>query len=312
MIERQTINGREATVADFMPGIIKVLFDDGETLFLKSEEPTVRKSDFEQFRKYSEDQPRDDSGKWTDGGGDSRAPGIKAKGQKAAESMRAKWSKEATHQTPEAMIAAAPANQIAMANIMSEVAAESGAEFKDPGSKVKSEKGVARFMEKITGKNAAGEVTGKSRDPSNVVDIIRAGFIVDSPEQAKAVMDGIAKRMPVIDEDWRMNEYKYFDRSAIVRMPDGMMGEVQVMERGLAHAKSESGGGGHNLYVMARKLPDGDPTKIRLTEMQRSLYGRAYDALSASWKHEMAPVLAATVAAIGGHLAGGSGTGGLT
>ena len=43
MIERTVINGREATISDYGSGLLKVLFDDGDIVFLvKPKDAAVR------------------------------------------------------------------------------------------------------------------------------------------------------------------------------------------------------------------------------------------------------------------------------
>lgn len=232
------------------------------------------------IKKYSPDQPRTEDGKWTDvGGGSSDRVGIVASGMQAAKDKRAEWAAQAKNQTIEQIIVAAPANQARLAATGAEIAAATGATFKNPDVKTKNERGLSRFKEKVA----------QGRAPANVVDIVRGGFAASTPEQARAIVAELAKRFPTIDEGWRMNEYNYFDRAALVRFPDGMIGEVQIMEPRLASAKSDKagGGGGHAMYVTARSLPEGNPTKVALVQQMKNLYGRAYEALSPSWKAEL-------------------------
>jgi hypothetical protein len=89
---------------------------------------------------------------------------------------------------------------------------------------------------------------------------------------------GFASKFDVIDEGWRSTDMGYFDRPLKVRFKDGMVGEVQIMEQHLAKAKSgpdKGGGGGHDLYVRARSLPEGDPRKRELVSKMQSMYRSA-------------------------------------
>jgi len=76
MIERTMINGRPCTVAyirnDFTPAdkdtfdLVKVLFDDGEVVFLANPDAVQEKRS---EKRYSPDQPRDPDGKFGEGEG---------------------------------------------------------------------------------------------------------------------------------------------------------------------------------------------------------------------------------------------------
>lgn len=60
-LERVTVNGKSGLAAEVWPGMLKIVFDDGSTVFSV---PVVKKAD------VSEEE-RDDHGRWTAGGGGS-------------------------------------------------------------------------------------------------------------------------------------------------------------------------------------------------------------------------------------------------
>ena len=114
-----------------------------------------------------------------------------------------------------------------------------GLTFKDPGPKTKTEKGVQRVLEKaaLRGGNLAA-----------VTDTARATFLVDHPEQTDQIISELGKRFDVAPEPWKVTDMNYGDRSVNVRLPNGVIAEVQMMHPDMANAKSPEGGGGHDLY----------------------------------------------------------------
>ena len=81
----------------------------------------------------------------------------------------------------------------------------------------------------------------------------------------------------------------YGDRSANVRLPNGVIAEVQMMHPAMAEAKSPEGGGGHDLYTISREAAPGgvkpDPVKYAdAMAKQQTLYGKVYEGLSDDWK----------------------------
>jgi hypothetical protein len=131
-------------------------------------------------------------------------------------------------------------------------------------------KKVARVLEKI----AAG------RTPGGVNDIVRSTFIVDTPAHADAVVAGLAKQLPLVDEGYKTTNAGYSDRSLNVKFPNGQLGEVLIMPPQMAAVKDQS----HKLYVGERNLPERHPLREVLLQTSRAVYGRVYDSLSPDWK----------------------------
>ncbi len=265
MIERQTLDGRNATVAylkdDFTPTefaeatLLKVIFDDGEILFLR---PALDKA-----KKFDADEPRDETGKWTKG----YSPGVKAFGVEAAKAKKLEWRKS-TPDSIEALMAAAKIDQNVLAAVSAEVAVEvdHGTSFTNPGPK--SEK---RMREKVS--------VDKKR-PQEINDAVRGGFLVESPQLADKIVADLAKQFELADERWAKNEAGYFDRKVMVRFGDGAVGEIQMWPPGMLEAKD---GGGTLLYDQYRVLPKDSPKKGLLLAQMQSLYANVKADLPKSW-----------------------------
>jgi hypothetical protein len=172
-------------------------------------------------------------------------------------------------------------SQQALADAGQEIANKLGITVKNPGSKVKNAKGVARVLAK-----AAMPRYGSL---AAVPDVARISFLIDHPAQSDAILDELAKRFEVAAEPWKLTDVYYGDRAANVRLPTGLMGEIQIMEPKMAHAKSPDGGGGHDQYIIAREAaPDGikpDPAKYAAANAKmREIYGKVLDELGPDWK----------------------------
>ncbi len=146
-----------------------------------------------------------------------------------------------------------------LATLGERIAADEGAEFKNPGLKKE-----AAAAEKLTRKRhaSAGEMT----------DIVRAGFVIDRPAQADAIVRQLAGRHDVIDEGWVITKTGYMDRKALVRTRDGLTAEVQIWGRDMLAAKSARG---RALYTEWRSLPEDSPRATALFNEQRALYATA-------------------------------------
>jgi hypothetical protein len=136
-------------------------------------------------------------------------------------------------------------------------------------------KGVARVLFKA-----------KRRGLGGVTDVARTAFIVDNPEQRKKIIAELRKHFPTIDEGYQRNNWGYYDAKALVKFPDGMIGEVQIMEKNVERAKSRKGEGaghGHDFYDAARELPVGDPKRQELMEQSQRLYDAAVSKSDPRW-----------------------------
>lgn len=145
-------------------------------------------------------------------------------------------------------------------------------EVVDPG--VKARKGSE---DKIARKGYA--------DASALTDVNRIGFLVDSPDTAAAVVRQLGDRFELLDEGVTMTALGYVDHKALVRFPDGTVGEVQLWDPAMARAKF---GEGHALYEQARVLgrdgpmPEGELARIE--EASKAIYAEAIAEASPEWR----------------------------
>jgi hypothetical protein len=165
-----------------------------------------------------------------------------------------------------------PAHQKALGELGEELSQKYGVTFKNGGLKKRP--------------TAEQKMQRKGyRDTRQLTDLVRAGFVVDNPTQAEAIIADLATKWRIVDEGWRMTEAAYFDRKALVQFEDGSVGEVQFWHPDLLVAKKE----GHKLYEQMRGLSPDDPEFKKLLEQQRVIYGAVADTVSAEWR----PVLEA-------------------
>ena len=167
------------------------------------------------------------------------------------------------------MIRAAPIAQAAFAEKGEEIAKAFGIEFKNPGPKTSSAKGIARTEAKIAERNGL---------VARVTDTVRGAFILKSPDQADDIVRKLAQSYEVLAEPWRtIPDTHYTDRALLIRDPStGLIGEVQLTEPAMAAAKKI----GHPLYEQSRSLPSDDAHKAEmeaLTAQQRGIYGKVLD-----------------------------------
>ena len=198
----------------------------------------------------------------------------------AAKATKAEWVKASPVKTMDDVKRGAAEAQTMLGDAGREIAGKLGLTFKDPGPKTKTEKGVQRVLDKAAerGGNLAA-----------VTDTARATFLVDHPEQTDQIIAELGKRFDVAAEPWKVTDMNYGDRAVNVRMPNGVIGEVQMMHPDMAHAKSEDGGGGHDLYKISREAaPNGKhPDAAKYADAmakQQALYGKVYAGLSPDWK----------------------------
>jgi len=158
-------------------------------------------------------------------------------------------------------------NQDRLGRVGDEIAQITGAKFKNPGLKKKETAQQKMIRKRYKGTN-------------RLADLVRAGFLVDTPDQAQKVVNLLAQNFRVLDEGWAVLAEGYFDRKVMVQFADGTIGEVQIWEPSLLKAKME--GGGHELYTAARDLPPG-PEKAALQKKMEDLYYPLLDALDPSW-----------------------------
>lgn len=214
-----------------------------------------------------------EGGQFASGDGGIHVPGIHARDQHGAKTVKGKWIAASPLKTVDEVYAGSPANKQAMDAAGNEIAAETGTTYKGPGIK-----GRARVLQKDDlEKIAAG------RTPAGVTDIVRSTFITPTPAAADNVVAALGRRFPITDEGWKLTDVGYFDRAVNVRFPNGQIGEVLLAPKELVDAKSPEIGGGHDLYVAWRAMSPG-PEKDRLGEAQIQLYGAARASLPPVWR----------------------------
>lgn len=210
--------------------------------------------------KYSDDEPRDDHGRWTTGGG----MGTAGSRQKKA------WIKARAPMTIQDNMRNAIGNQRTLGAAGSEIAQKHGVEFVDPGVKANQ----SRIEEKA-----------KTRGANGITDYTRGSFVIDSPEKADAIMRDLHTHFPdgVIDEGWQVTPVNYLNRTAMVRYADGSVGEIQVTSKEMSAALSPAGGNGHQMYYFSRSLPQGSALKQVWEARQSALYSKALNSSGQSW-----------------------------
>ena len=197
-----------------------------------------------------------------------------------AKTVKAGWIEASPIKTIDDVKREAVVAQDILGDAGREIADKLGLTFKDPGPKTKTESGVQRVLDK------AADRGGKL---AAVTDTARGSFLVDHPEQTDQIIAELGKRFEVAGEPWKVTAENYGDRAVNVRLPNGVIAEVQMMHPAMAEAKSPDGGGGHDLYKISRETaPTGtkpDPVKYAdAVAKQRELYGKVYEGLSADWK----------------------------
>lgn len=135
-------------------------------------------------------------------------------------------------------------------------------------------KGLKRAAEKLV-LEAGGDV-------NLIRDMLRATIVVQKLSDVQGAIEQVQQNFEIVRVKNRFEtptESGYRDVLINVRMPDGTVGEIQINLPQMLAAKSE----GHKLYEMARVLPEGDPRRAQLEELQVRLYSEAFDsAMSAS------------------------------
>jgi predicted ABC-type ATPase len=223
--------------------------------------------------------------------------GLKATGKKELKAVSNDWAARSPIKTIDDLYREAPQLKKELDAIGKEIADQTGAIYKPASLK----KGP------LPGQTAAdNRVLTKllTKTPAEISDIVRSSFIINSPEQADAVVRALAEHFPVMDENWRVTPVGYFDRPTKLILRNGQFGEVIIAPQELITAKGgglitdlekgalgpqPAGGDGHDLYEQWRKYTkDGtvnttDTYAQRLASQQLKLYGAARDAMGAAW-----------------------------
>jgi len=133
---------------------------------------------------------------------------------------------------------------------------------------------IAFISPGIKGKRRAIEKLDKYEKPGEMTDIVRGGFIVNTPEAAQQVLKQVSKKFEVLDEGLNITPAGYVDRKLLVRFKDGSVGEVQLWEPHMLVAKEGKEAFKHipkRLIDKSQKVPAKGKTGHDLYEKQRSL-----------------------------------------
>lgn len=175
------------------------------------------------------------------------------------------------HQDLDGLFAVAPRLQEQLAGTGERVAADTGTEWQNPGIK-KRETAETKMSRK------------GYRTPAQMTDVIRGGFLVDTPDQADAVARQLGTVFDVLDEGWTQTPAGYVDRKVLVRFEDGTVGEIQIWSRRMYEAKKV----GSKLYQKWRALDPISDAAVELVERQRALYSAAARADGEVWSAAIA------------------------
>jgi hypothetical protein len=214
------------------------------------------------------------------------APGVKATNDRdEVKAAKETWFAKSPIKDIRQIVREAPAAQTALDMVARRVAATVGVPWKNPGAKTKSAKGIARTRAKIAARKG---------DASRVTDVARGTFVVNNPAQVDQLTAELAKNYEVTVEDWKLTDVNYFDRTVNLRMPNGMVAEIQMIDPDMSLAKSspaQGGGGGHDMYAEARVIDpyESEAARERYDELMggmSALYGGVSSNYSPLWASE--------------------------
>lgn len=162
--------------------------------------------------------------------------------------------------------AVAQKHQDALIEVSRKLAQKYGVEFKEAKIKARA--------------TAEEKMVRKGYDSTaQLTDIVRGGFVVDTPAKADDVVRALGERYQVFDEGWKRTREGYVDRKALVRFDDGTIGEVQFWEPNMLAAKNAEG---HRLYEEWRVSTDESKRK-ELSGKMNALYSAAEAKAGPDW-----------------------------
>ncbi len=185
----------------------------------------------------------------------------------------ASW-RELTRRQParpiDELMTEAPKRQAELSTEAKRIADELGVELKDPGIKANR----ARILEKMEQKGY--------RDTSQLTDVVRLGFAVNSPVDGDEIMKRLGQRFLTMDEGWKAYPASgFFDRKVMVQFEDGTIGEVQIWPKAMYEAKRTAG---QEIYDRARSAEARGENPVDLFNEQATLYRSAIDQAGPEWK----------------------------
>jgi hypothetical protein len=169
-------------------------------------------------------------------------------------------------ETIDALFEIAPRRQAELAEALNEIGI---GVVKNPGVKARSgERGVEA---KVIRKNY--------HSIREVTDVVRAGVVLTSPDQADQVIAALGQRFRVIDEDWKTTPVGYTDRKLVIVFDDGLLGEVQLWPEAMFDAKSA----GHKLYKATAAAGD-DMAVASARAAEIEFWKPVQEALGEDWR----------------------------
>jgi hypothetical protein len=242
--------------------------------------------------RYSEDQPRDDDGRWSGGGGsgdtsgggkepkegDGTKPvagfsaGVKASNDGGkVDAVKSEWYKASPFKgNIDGAMKASHDTQAKLGPALKEIGAKLGIKYADPG--VKTDR--ARIDQKVIDRGGAEKVT----------DLARGSLYITSPKQAADIARELGKHFEVAEEPFKVTPAGYADKAIQFRDANGLVGEVQLLEPKMAEAKEQ----GHPYYEQQRALQNPKTTdaarNAELLAAQQKIYGAVTDSYSGEWR----------------------------
>lgn len=119
-------------------------------------------------------------------------------------------------------------------------------------------------------------ITDYSGDAGKLQDVVRGSIVVNSLSHAERIMRALPKNADVVlvkDHVGKPLETGYRDINLRVRLPGGMISEVQILLKPMERAKRK---GGHDLYKQYRNLPESHSKSAKLKKMMMTLYEQAW------------------------------------
>lgn len=128
--------------------------------------------------------------------------------------------------------------------------------------------------------------TDNEGDITKLTDVVRGSLVVNSAQDVVAALrhlDSVAEIAHIKDNTNHPLSTNYRDLNVLIRLPNGVLAEVQIITKRMAKAKGPLGG--HLLYEDWRVLPDNSPQATLRHAQMEALYG-------AAWGHQSAAALA--------------------
>lgn len=148
-------------------------------------------------------------------------------------------------------------------------------------------KGLKRAAEKMWDDSLAQK---RPMDPADVKDLLRSTIVVSSYDDAQAIVDEIGKEFEVLriknntTPERRAVLGGYADYAMNVRLPNGVIAEIQINVPAMLAAKENQG---HKLFEAARSLESSNPLKAEIYASMQSIYDLVFD-LAANSRADLA------------------------